>query len=92
MKMLLALSASAAILCACADAGETQYAQNDCKVAPVITTTDSSLRKDQRITDLDRRYASMQLATSDVRLRELQRTPANSQNNIEQSLADCARK
>jgi len=92
MKMLAALSVSAAVLCACADTGETQYAQNDCKVAPVVTTTDSSLRKDQQITDLDRRYAQMQLSTSDYRMRELQRNPAYSQNNIEQSLNDCARK
>jgi hypothetical protein len=90
MKLLVALSISAAVLCACADTGEAQYAQNDCKVAPVITTTDSSLRKDRQITDLDRRYASMQLATSDFRMRELQRNPAYSQNNIEQSLRDCA--
>jgi hypothetical protein len=92
MKMIVALSVSAAVLCACADTGDAQYAQNDCKVAPVVTTTDSSLRKDQRITDLDRRYAEMNLATSDYRLRQLQRNPAYSQNNIEQSLADCASK
>jgi hypothetical protein len=92
MKMLLALSVSAAVLCACADTGDTRYAQNDCKVAPVVTTTDSSLRKDQQITDLDRRYAEMQLATSNYRLRQLQRNPGYSQNNIEQSLADCASK
>ena len=92
MKTLAALSVSAAavVLCACADTGETQYAQNDCKVAPVVTTTDSSLRKDERMTALDKRYAEMQLATSDYRLRQLQRNPAYSQNNIEQSLADCA--
>lgn len=92
MKMLAALSVSAAVLCACADTGETQYAQNDCKVAPVVTTTDSSLRKDQQLTPLDKRYAEMQLATSDYRLRQLQRNPSYSTNNIEQSLADCARK
>lgn len=92
MKTLAALSVSAAVLCACADTGNAQYAQNDCKVAPVVTTTDSSLRKDQRTTDLDKRYAEMQLATSDYRMRQLQRNPAYSQNNIEQSLADCASK
>jgi hypothetical protein len=90
MKILLALSLSAAVLGACADTGETQYAQNDCKVAPVITTTDSSLRKDQQLTQLDKRYAEMQLATSDYRLRQLQRNPAYSTNSIEQSLNDCA--
>jgi len=34
----------------------------------------------------------MQLATSDYRLRNLQRNPAYATNNIEQSLQDCARR
>lgn len=88
MKILLALSTSALVLAACATEPATQVAQADCKVAPIVTA-DSSLRKD-RVTDLDRRYAEMQLATSDYRLRNLQRNPAN--NNIEDSLSGCARR
>jgi hypothetical protein len=65
-----------------------QVAQADCRVAPVVTA-DSSLRKD-RVTDLDRRYAEMQLATSDYRLRNLQRNPG--QSNLEDALEGCARK
>jgi PBP1b-binding outer membrane lipoprotein LpoB len=88
MKILLALSASALVFAGCAAEPETQVAQAECKVAPIVTA-DSSLRKD-RVTDLDRRYAEMQLGTSDYRFRNLQRNPA--QNNIEDSLRDCAKK
>jgi hypothetical protein len=88
MKKLVALSISALALAACATEGDTQVAQADCRVAPVVTA-DSSLRKD-RVTDLDRRYAEMQLATSDYRLRNLQRNPG--QSNLEDALEGCARK
>ncbi|HEX6633594.1 MAG TPA: hypothetical protein VF038_06475 [Usitatibacter sp.] len=88
MKKLVALSISALALAACATEGDTQVAQADCRVAPVVTA-DSSLRKD-RVTDLDRRYAEMQLATSDYRLRNLQRNPG--QSNLEDALDGCARK
>jgi hypothetical protein len=88
MKNLVALSISAWALAACATEGDTQVAQADCRVAPVVTA-DSSLRKD-RVTDLDRRYAEMQLATSDYRLRNLQRNPG--QSNLEDALDGCARK
>jgi PBP1b-binding outer membrane lipoprotein LpoB len=89
MKILLALSTSALVLAGCATEPETQLAQADCKVAPIVTA-DSSLRHEERVTDLDRRYAEMQLGTSDYRFRNLQRNPTN--NNIEDSLRDCARK
>jgi len=88
MKIVLALGLAAFGLAACATESDTQLAQSDCRVAPVVTA-DSSLRRD-RVTDLDRRYAEMQLATSDYRLRNLQRTPAG--NNLEDALADCAKK
>jgi hypothetical protein len=90
MKMLLALSVAALAAYGCATTPD-QYAENDCKVAPVVTA-DSSLRHADRVTDLDRRYAEMQLATSDYRLRQLQRNPAYPSNNLEQSLNDCARR
>ena len=91
MKILLALSTSALVLvlAGCATEPQTQLAQADCKVAPIVTA-DSSLRHEERVTDLDRRYAEMQLGTSDYRFRNLQRNPTN--NNIEDSLRDCARK
>jgi PBP1b-binding outer membrane lipoprotein LpoB len=88
MKILLALSTSALVLAGCATEPE-QLAQAECKVAPIVTA-DSSLRHEDRVTDLDRRYAEMQLGTSDYRFRNLQRNPTN--NNIEDSLRDCARK
>jgi len=90
MKSLLALSLTALAACGCATTYDSQYAQNDeCKVAPVVTTGPGA---QARVTDLDRRYAEMQLATSDYRLRNLQRNPAYATNNIEQSLQDCARR
>ena len=89
MKILLALSASALVLGACATTENPQYAQNDCKVSPVVTTGPNARA---RVSPLDQRYAEMQLATSDYRLRELQRNPAYSQNNLEQSLNGCARR
>jgi hypothetical protein len=89
MKSLLALSLTALAACGCATTSDPQYAQNDCKVAPVVTTGPGA---SSRVTDLDRRYAEMQLATSDYRLRNLQRNPAYATNNIEQSLNDCARR
>ncbi len=88
MKMLLALSASAFLLGACATEPDMQLAQADCRVAPVVTA-DSSLRKD-RVTELDQRYAEMQLATSDYRMRNLQRNPGP--NNIEDALNGCSRR
>ena len=90
MKTLAALSLTALAACACATTGYSdQYAQNDCKVAPVVTTGSAA---SSRVTDLDRRYAEMQLATSEYRLRNLQRNPAYATNNLEQSLQDCARR
>ena len=89
MKSLLALSLTALAACGCASTYDSQYAANDCKVAPVVTTGPGA---QARVTDLDRRYAEMQLATSDYRLRNLQRNPAYANNNIEQSLNDCARR
>lgn len=88
MKILIALSTSALVLAACATEQDTRVAQADCRVAPIVTA-DSSLRKD-RVTDLDQRYAEMQLATSDYRMRHLRRDPTN--NNVEDALAGCSRK
>jgi hypothetical protein len=89
MKILLPLCVAALAASACASTEYDQYAQNDCRVAPVVTTGEGSR---SRVSHLDQRYAEMQLATSDYRLRELQRNPAYATNNLEQSLQGCARK
>lgn len=89
MKTLIAFSISALALWGCATADSDRYAQNDCKVAPVVTTGPGA---SSRVSHLDQRYAEMQLATSDYRLRNLQRNPAYPTNNLEQSLNDCARR
>ncbi|HXZ47736.1 MAG TPA: hypothetical protein VEG27_01885 [Usitatibacter sp.] len=90
MKTLLALSASALVFAGCATAPENQYAQNDeCKLSPVVTAGPAA---QARVTNLDQRFAEMQLATSDLRLRNLQQNPDTSINNLEQSLNGCARR
>ena len=83
----LALALSAA---GCAHlAPETPVAAADCKVAPVTTASATGAR--QRPVDrLDQRYAEMQLATSDYRMRRLQQ-PLGAMNTVEDALRDCAR-
>ena len=87
MKILVALSTSALALAACASNDDARYAENDCRVAPVVTTGPGA---SSRVSHLDQRYAEMQLATSDYRMRNLQRDPSYATNNIEQGLNGCA--
>ncbi len=90
MKILLGLSVAALAAAGCATTADyDQYAQNDCKVAPVVTTGPGA---SERVSHLDQRYAEMQLATSDFRLRALQRNPAYATDILEQSLQGCPRK
>jgi hypothetical protein len=88
MKMLFALSAAAVLAAACATAPE-QYAQADCKVAPV--TTRSVTGVDGHLgtyNSLDQRYAQMQLSTSEYR-RRLYAERGLSNNNVEDTLKNC---
>lgn len=88
MKMLFALSAAAVLAAACATEPE-QYAQADCKVAPVttrgVTGVDGHLGT---YNNLDQRYAEMQLSTSEYR-RRLYAKQGLSNNNVEDALKNC---
>ena len=88
MKTLFALSAVALLAAACATEPE-QYAQADCKVAPV--TTRSVTGVDGHLgtyNNLDQRYAQMQLSTSEYR-RRLYAERGMSNNNVEDALKNC---
>ena len=85
MKTPFALSAALALALAGCAAQETQVAKADCKIAPI--TTRSVTGRPGTVTELDRRYAEMQLGTSDYRRRQLDRNGLN--NNVEDALKDC---
>ena len=67
--------------------GETPVAAADCRVAPVTTASATGVRPRQ-VDSLDQRYAEMQLATSDYRMRRLQQ-PLGAMSNVEDALRDC---
>lgn len=85
MKTPFVLSAALAIALAGCAAQETQLAKADCKIAPI--TTRSATGRPGPVTELDRRYAQMQLGTSDYRRRQLDRNGLNS--TVEDALKDC---
>jgi hypothetical protein len=85
MKNLLAVSALAVLAAGCATPGE-QVATADCKVAPIITS--SYTGKPKAVSPIEQRYAEMQLAHTDYRMRQLaQHGRVN--NNVEDALRDC---
>ena len=87
MKMLI--PAAVAVLAAgCATTEPTQVAQAECKVQPV-TTMGVTGRKVTNVSSLDQRYAEMQLATSEYRMRQL-RERGMDMNNVEDALRDCS--
>ena len=93
MKSVFALSAAALLAAGCASTEPTQVAQADCKVTRVQTATVASNGRTVRQPDrLDQRYAQMQLAASDYRLRELNSRGMGPTNTVEQALRDCERK
>ncbi len=88
MKVFAAL-ASLALLAGCATTGNTQVAAVDCKVAPITTASATGVRKPNP-DSLDRRYAEMQLASSDYRYQQL-RERGMVNNTVEDALRDCNR-
>jgi hypothetical protein len=87
MKNLLAASALAMIAAGCATAGD-QVAAAECKIAPI--TLASSVGKARPVSPLEQRYAEMQLASTDYRMRLLARNGLVN-NNVEDALRDCDR-
>jgi|SRR4051812_39079083 hypothetical protein len=68
---------------------DTPVAAADCRIAPV-TTASATGGRPRQVDPLDQRYAEMQLATSDYRMKRLQQ-PLGAMNNVEDALRDCAR-
>ena len=84
--LAVALSATA---CAQLQPDETPVAAADCKVVP-ITTASAAGARPRRVDPLDQRWAEMQLASSDYRMRRLQQPLGAVNNNVEEALRDCA--
>jgi hypothetical protein len=87
MKRSPIACAVALVATACATTGNEQYAQADCKVAPI--TTASATGRARPVSPIEQRWAEMQLASSDYRMRQLaERGRVN--NTVEDVLHDCA--
>ena len=83
----LPILAAALLAAACAHE-PVQVAQADCKVAPI--TTASAAGRYREVSPIEKRYAEMQLANSDYRMRQL-RERGMAQNNVEDALRECNR-
>lgn len=88
MRTLAILIALGAAGCAHLDS-ETPLAAADCRIAP-MTTASAAGGRPRQVDPLDQRYAEMQLASSDYRMRRLQQ-PLGAMSNVEDALRDCAR-
>ena len=86
--MKIPIAIAAVIAAGCASQGDVQVAQAECKVMPV-TTMSVTGRKPTNVSSLEQRYAEMQLATSDYRMRQL-RERGMDMNNVEDALRDCS--
>jgi hypothetical protein len=87
-KRLLAVAVPMMALAGCATVQDpTPLARADCRIAPVTTASATGARP-RRADPLDQRYAEMQLATSDYRMRRLQQ-PLGATSNVEDALRDC---
>ena len=88
MRIIPILLAATAAGCAHLQS-ETPVAAADCKVVPLTTASVAGSRP-RRVDPLDQRYAEMQLASSDYRMKRLQQ-PLGAMSNVEDALRDCAR-
>ena len=90
MKSLFAATAALALAaCASQQTQPTRVAQADCKVVPV-TTESSTGNPPRHVTELQQRFAEADLASSEIRYRELARNGMYP-NPIEEALKDCNR-
>ena len=87
MRVPVAIAATL-LAAGCATTENVQVAQGDCKVMPV-TTMGVTGRKPTNVSSLDQRYAEMQLATSEYRMRQM-RERGMDMNNVEDALRDCS--
>ena len=89
MRNLAILVAFSAAACASMPSPEeAAVARTECKVAP-ITTASAAGARPRRVDPLDQRWAEMQLASSDYRMRRLQQPLGAVNNNVEDALRDC---
>jgi len=89
MRYLAVLAALSAAACASMPSPEeAALAKTECKVAP-ITTASAAGARPRRVDPLDQRWAEMQLASSDYRMRRLQQPLGAVNNNVEDALRDC---
>jgi hypothetical protein len=91
MKPLLTASILALAAAGCASTGET-YGSDECKVAPITTTSASYTGKARsQPSEIEQRYAEMQLANTPYRREQLARN-GYFNNNVEDALRDCQNK
>ena len=88
MNGLLAAAAALALAGCATVQDETPVARADCRIAP-ITTASATGAPPRRVDPIDQRYAEMQLATSEYRMRQL-RERGMDMNNVEDALRDCS--
>lgn len=86
MRTLIALSALL-VAAGCASTEPVQYAQAECKVQPITTTSVTGVRKPEA-DESRQRLAEAELATSSYRFRHLNQN-AYGMNNVEDTLRDC---
>ena len=88
MKILLAATAALTLAaCASQETQPTRVAQADCKVMP-MTAESSTGNPPKHVTELQQRFAQADLASSEIRYRELARNGMYP-NPIEETLKDC---
>jgi hypothetical protein len=88
MKTILILAGAGLLAAACATTENAQYAQADCKIAPITTRNVAGGDHLGTYNNLDQRYAEMQLGTSEYR-RQLYAKQGMSNNNVEDALKNC---
>ena len=90
MKNVIALAAAAAALAACASTpDQVAYDDQECQI--VMMAPANATGRYSHMTEMDQRFAEMQLGTSDVRRRAQESNPGY-ENNIEKNLRNCANK
>ena len=85
--MRIPIAIAAVLAAGCASQGDVQVAQAECKVLPVTTMSVTGRRPN--VSPIEQRYAEMQLATSEYRMRQL-RERGMDMNNVEDALRDCS--
>ncbi|HXF78206.1 MAG TPA: hypothetical protein VN598_05060 [Usitatibacter sp.] len=88
MKELLAVTAALALAaCASQEPQPVRLAKADCKVVP-MTAESSTGNAPKHVTELQQRFAEADLASSQLRYRELARNGMYP-NAVEETLKDC---